>query len=97
MPLAARTDLPTLKRWLGRWISVRHREAAERTILTAITGGASPAELAALLFSAETDRAYADGGTVGTLGSTTSFLTSVSYAQLVSALSADAKTVTMLW
>jgi len=62
LPLAARTDLPTLKRWLRRWVSVRHRDAAERTILTAIAGRAAPAELADLLFTAETDRAYADGG-----------------------------------
>jgi nitrite reductase/ring-hydroxylating ferredoxin subunit len=62
VPLASRTDVPTLKRWLRRWVSVRHREAAERTILTAIADRASPAELADLLFAAETDRAYADGG-----------------------------------
>jgi nitrite reductase/ring-hydroxylating ferredoxin subunit len=62
LPLAARTDLPTLKRWLRRWVAVRHREAAERTVLTAISGGASPAELADLILAAETDRSYADGG-----------------------------------
>ena len=61
LPLAAGSDLLTLKRWLRRWVAVRHREAAERTALTAIAGGASPAELADLLFAAETDRAYADG------------------------------------
>jgi hypothetical protein len=41
---------------------VRHRDAAERTVLTAIAGGALPAALADLLFAAETDRVYADGG-----------------------------------
>jgi len=61
-PLASRPDLATLKRWLRRWVAVRHRDAAERTVLTAIAGGASPAVLADLLFAAETDRAYADGG-----------------------------------
>src|SRR5262249_31925917 len=61
-PLASRPDLTTLKRWLRRWIAVRHRDAAERTARTAIAGGASPAVLADLLFAAETDRAYADGG-----------------------------------
>jgi hypothetical protein len=60
--LASRPDLATLKRWLRRWVAVRHRDAAERTVLTAIAGGASPAALADLLFAAETDRAYADGG-----------------------------------
>jgi hypothetical protein len=43
-------------------VAVRHRDAAERTVLTATAGGASPAALADLLFAAETDRAYADGG-----------------------------------
>jgi hypothetical protein len=41
---------------------VRHRDAAERTVLTAIASGASPAALSDLIFAAETDRAYADGG-----------------------------------
>ena len=61
-PLASRPDLATLKGWLRRWATVRHRDAAERTVLTAIAGDASPAALADLLFTAETDRAYADGG-----------------------------------
>jgi nitrite reductase/ring-hydroxylating ferredoxin subunit len=61
-PLASRPDLATLARWLRRWTAVRHREAAERTVLTAIAGGATPAELAALLLAAETDRAFADSG-----------------------------------
>jgi nitrite reductase/ring-hydroxylating ferredoxin subunit len=61
-PLASRPDLVTLKRWLRRWVAVRHRDAAERTVLTAIAGGASPAALADLFFAAETDRAYAGGG-----------------------------------
>jgi nitrite reductase/ring-hydroxylating ferredoxin subunit len=61
-PLASRPDLATLQRWLRRWVAVRHRDAAERTVLTAIVGGASPAALADLLLAAETDRAYADGG-----------------------------------
>jgi nitrite reductase/ring-hydroxylating ferredoxin subunit len=61
-PLKNAPDLATLKRWLRRWVAVRHRDAAERTVLTAIDRGASPAALAELLFAAETDRAYADGG-----------------------------------
>src|SRR5215472_13688165 len=61
-PIASQPDLATLKRWLRRWVAVRHRDAAERTVLTAIIGGASPAALADLLFAAETDRAYAGGG-----------------------------------
>src|SRR4051794_17480957 len=61
-PLASRPDLSTLQRWLRHWSMVRHREAAERTLLTAIANGASPAALARLLFAAATDRAFADGG-----------------------------------
>ena len=60
--LASRPDPPTLKRWLRRWAAVRHREAAERTALTAISTGARPAALADLLFAAETDRVFADSG-----------------------------------
>ncbi len=53
---------PTLKRWLKHWTLVRHRDGAERTLLTAISSGASPGRLADLLLSAVTDRYYADGG-----------------------------------
>ena len=60
--LSSRPGSGTLKRWLRRWASVRHREAAERTVLTAISIGAQPAVLADLLSSAETDRVYADNG-----------------------------------
>lgn len=52
----------TLKRWFRYWILVRHRDAAERTLLTAIESGATPAALADLLICAATDRYYADGG-----------------------------------
>jgi hypothetical protein len=41
---------------------VRHREAAERTLLTAIVGNRSPAVLADALLAAETERAFADSG-----------------------------------
>src|SRR5262252_8019276 len=61
-PLGSRPDLATLKRWLRRWVAVRHRDAAERTVMTAIASGASPAALADILFAAETDRVYAGGG-----------------------------------
>jgi nitrite reductase/ring-hydroxylating ferredoxin subunit len=61
-PLASRPDLATVSRWLRRWTAVRHREAAERTVLTALASGAAPADLADLLLTAETDRAFADTG-----------------------------------
>jgi nitrite reductase/ring-hydroxylating ferredoxin subunit len=61
-PLESHPDAATLKRWLCRWTTVRHREAAERTLLTAIEGGLSPAVLANALLAAATKRAYADTG-----------------------------------
>ena len=60
--LASRPDPRTLKQWLRRWVAVRHHDAAERTVLTAISEGARPAALADLLFAAESDRVFADGG-----------------------------------
>jgi nitrite reductase/ring-hydroxylating ferredoxin subunit len=61
-PLGSQPDPAALKRWLRRWTHVRHREAAERTLLTAIAGGLSPAVLADVLLAAETERAFADTG-----------------------------------
>ena len=61
-PLESRPEPATLKRWLRRWTKVRHREAAERTLLTGIAAGLSPAALADALLAAETERAFADGG-----------------------------------
>ncbi|MGY3532199.1 Rieske 2Fe-2S domain-containing protein [Bradyrhizobium sp. USDA 4452] len=61
-PLGSRPERAALKRWLRRWTNVRHREAAERTLLTAIAAGLSPAELADALFAAATERAFADTG-----------------------------------
>jgi hypothetical protein len=61
-PLGSRPDSTALKRWLQRWTKVRHREAAERTLLTAIAAGLSPAVLADALLAADTERAFADSG-----------------------------------
>ena len=61
-PLGSRPDPATLKRWLRRWTIVRHREAAERTLLTAIEAGLSPEVLADALVTAETQRVFADSG-----------------------------------
>jgi nitrite reductase/ring-hydroxylating ferredoxin subunit len=61
-PLGSRPDPAALKRWLRRWTTVRHREAAERTLLTAIAAGLSPAVLADALLAAETERVFADTG-----------------------------------
>jgi hypothetical protein len=61
-PLGSRPDPTALKRWLQRWTNVRHREAAERTLLTAIAADLSPAVLADALLAADTERAFADTG-----------------------------------
>jgi nitrite reductase/ring-hydroxylating ferredoxin subunit len=52
----------TLERWLRDWVLVRHRDGAERTLLTAIAGGASPTQMAELMLIASTERGFADGG-----------------------------------
>src|ERR687897_1608929 len=51
-PLASRPDRATLQRWLRHWSAVRHREAAERTLLTAVANGTRPPTLAGLLLAA---------------------------------------------
>jgi nitrite reductase/ring-hydroxylating ferredoxin subunit len=61
-PLDSRPNPAALQRWLRRWTNVRHREAAERTLLTAIAAGPSPAVLADALLAAETERVFADSG-----------------------------------
>jgi nitrite reductase/ring-hydroxylating ferredoxin subunit len=55
-------DFATLKRWFRYWTEVRHRDGAERTLLTAIEQGISRREIAEMLFVAVTDRYYADTG-----------------------------------
>ncbi|MFP3568033.1 Rieske (2Fe-2S) protein [Paraburkholderia sp. SIMBA_030] len=61
-PLGSRPEPAALKRWLRLWTNVRHREAAERTLLTAIAAGVSPPVLADALLSAATEKAFADTG-----------------------------------
>jgi nitrite reductase/ring-hydroxylating ferredoxin subunit len=61
-PLGSRPDPAALKRWLRRWTNVRHREAAERTLLTAIAAGTAPAVLADVMLAAASERAFADSG-----------------------------------
>jgi nitrite reductase/ring-hydroxylating ferredoxin subunit len=62
-PLAASSvSLPTLKRWLRRWVEVRDRDGAERCVLTALALGASAAEMTDMLMAAATDHFYLDGG-----------------------------------
>jgi hypothetical protein len=61
-PLGGRPGATTIKRWLQRWTKVRHREAAERTLLTAIAVDLSPTVLADVMLAAETERTFADSG-----------------------------------
>jgi nitrite reductase/ring-hydroxylating ferredoxin subunit len=61
-PLESRPEQAVLKGWLRRWTSVRHREAAERTLLTLIASGQTPPALADALLAAATERAFADDG-----------------------------------
>jgi nitrite reductase/ring-hydroxylating ferredoxin subunit len=60
--LEASADLDALARWLGHWVRVRHRDGAERTLLSAVRAGAAPGEIAAMMLGAATERAFADGG-----------------------------------
>jgi len=62
LALDARThDLDTLKSWLRQWVMTRHRDGAERTVLTALDN-LDTAELADLVFTGATERLYANGG-----------------------------------
>jgi nitrite reductase/ring-hydroxylating ferredoxin subunit len=63
-PLASDAHDPaTLERWLRQWVSTRHRDAAERTLLTAVATG-SPELLAGLLQGAASERLFANTGHV---------------------------------
>src|SRR5579872_5139162 len=55
-------DLETARRWFRHWTLSRHRDGAERTLMTVLEQGFSPAQVADIIFSAITDRAYADAG-----------------------------------
>ena len=57
-------DHGTLTQWLHHWTLVRHRDGAERTLLTAINDQTSVEQLTDVLFSAVTDRPYANAGHV---------------------------------
>src|SRR5262245_52521798 len=61
-PLANPPDPTAPKGSLRRWTIARDREAAERTLLTAIAGGAAPAVFADVLLAAATERPFADTG-----------------------------------
>ena len=56
-PEAARLAL-----WFRSFIDVRDAEGAERAVVSAVRGGASPSELSDMLFAAATDHRFLDGG-----------------------------------
>ena len=60
-PLDGTHTLSTLQGWLAQWVITRHRDGAERTLLTGVAQLEDSA-LAALLFGAASERLYANGG-----------------------------------
>src|SRR6188508_916118 len=48
--------------WFRNFVEVRDAEGAERALISAVRSGASPNELADMLFAAATDHRYLDGG-----------------------------------
>lgn len=53
-----------LSRWLNGWVQCRHRDAAERVILTAVEQFGSSPELNDIVFTAASERVYAQIGHV---------------------------------
>lgn len=52
------------REWLRRWVAVRDRDGAERTLATLLAVGTPPADLAAMIAAALADRPYGDAGHV---------------------------------
>jgi len=61
-PLPGEADPERLARWFRGFIEVRDAEGAERALVSAVRAGASPEQLADMLFAAATDHRYLDGG-----------------------------------
>src|SRR5213592_2232445 len=61
-PLPGQADQSQLARWFRGFIEVRDAEGAERALVSAAQAGASPEQLADMLFAAATDHRYLDGG-----------------------------------
>ena len=61
-PLPGSAEPAQLTRWFRGFVEVRDAEGAERALVTATRAGASPEELADMLFAAATDHRYLDGG-----------------------------------
>src|SRR5436190_4699117 len=61
-PLPGDADPERLGRWFRSFIEVRDAEGAERALVSAARAGASPQQLADMLFAAATDHRYIEGG-----------------------------------
>jgi nitrite reductase/ring-hydroxylating ferredoxin subunit len=62
-PLPGRApDAARLALWFRQFINVRDAEGAERALVSAVRGGATPQALADMLFASATDHRYLDGG-----------------------------------
>ena len=62
-PLPGEAPGPTrLGAWFKRFVEVRDAEGSERALISAVRSGATPQELADMLFAAATDHRYLDGG-----------------------------------
>jgi nitrite reductase/ring-hydroxylating ferredoxin subunit len=62
LPGSGTANPGTLKRWFRRFVEVRDAEGAERCLVSALRFGASPSQVAGMLFAAATDHRYIDGG-----------------------------------
>jgi nitrite reductase/ring-hydroxylating ferredoxin subunit len=61
-PLPGDAEPERLARWFRSFIEVRDAEGAERALVSAVRAGASPQQLADMLFAAATDHRYVEGG-----------------------------------
>jgi nitrite reductase/ring-hydroxylating ferredoxin subunit len=61
-PLPGEADPERLARWFRSFIEVRDAEGAERAVVSAVRAGATPQQLADMLFTAATDHRYIEGG-----------------------------------
>jgi nitrite reductase/ring-hydroxylating ferredoxin subunit len=58
------TGIDTLKRWFRQFVEVRDEEGAERCLVSAVRAGATPEQMADLMFAAATDHRYLSDGHV---------------------------------
>jgi len=62
-PLPGPARAPSVyRRWFRQFVAVRDEEGAERCIVSAVRAGATPTELADMLFAAATDHRYVTSG-----------------------------------